>query len=169
MDTNFRKLELVAGTEGAPSGEGEPREPSLRIAIATQDGKALDAHFGSARKFVLYEVSRHTSRLLGAAEFDVVSSGSGAHATDDYDRIGPKVAALEGCSLLFVLAIGGPAAARVVGARIHPVKVSAPEPIESVLKRVQTMLAGTPPPWLRKAMSPAPARTMDFLDRDDAP
>ncbi|MGA2450970.1 MAG: nitrogen fixation protein NifX [Polyangiaceae bacterium] len=169
MDGNFRKLELVGGTENASSEGGARNEPSLRIAIATEDGKMLNAHFGSARKFALYEVSAHASRFLGAAEFDAVSNGSGAHAVDDYDRIGPKVAALSGCSLLFVLAIGGPAAARVVGARIHPVKLPAPEPIESVLRRVQTMLAGTPPPWLRKAMAPAPARSMDFLDKEDGP
>lgn len=167
MDANYRKLELVVNADNPAAAERVPREPSLRIAVATSDGKSLDAHFGSARKFSLYEVSARSTQFLGAAEFDEVSSGSGAHATDDYDRIGPKVAALAGCSLLFVLAIGGPAAARVVGAKIHPVKVAAPEPIDAVLQRVQGMLAGKPPPWLRKAMTPQAERSMEFLDRDD--
>jgi nitrogen fixation protein NifX len=167
MDTTFRKLELVSGASGASTPDAIPSEPSLRIAMATEDGKSLDAHFGSARKFAFYEVTAHASRLVGVAEFDEVSNESGSHATDDYDRIGPKVAALAGCSLLFVLAIGGPAAARVVGAKIHPVKLPGRESIESVVGRVQKMLSGTPPPWLRKAMSPTPSRTMEFLDRDD--
>ena len=47
---------------------------------------------------------------------------------------------------------GGPAAARVVNARIHPIKVTSDEPIGDVLTRCQTMLRGNPPPWLRKVL-----------------
>ncbi len=82
------------------------------------------------------------------------------------DKIGPKVEALTGCHLLFVLAIGGPAAARVVSAHIHPVKLTKPETIESIISRVQTMMNGNPPPWLRKVMGAQTPRSMDFLDED---
>ena len=92
---------------------------------------------------------------------------SGSHKTDGDDKIGPKVAAIAGCNLLFVLAIGGPAAAKVVGARIHPVKLSAPEPIEDILRKVQTMMSGNPPPWLRKAMGSTQTRSMSHLDEED--
>jgi nitrogen fixation protein NifX len=98
-----------------------------------------------------------------------VSDQSGAHDTDGDDRIGPKVAALKGSNLLFVLAIGGPAAAKVVAAKIHPVKLKAPESIESIIGRVQALMIGTPPPWLRKAMLGASAPTLADLDAEDAP
>lgn len=139
--------------------------PRLRIGIATQDMKFMNAHFGSARRFAIWEVTPDDSRFIEAVSFDDVSDETGAHQTEGDDRIGPKVDALSGCNLLFVLAIGGPAAAKVVRAHIHPVKLQAPESIPSVIERVQTMLVGNPPPWLRKAMGMK--RSMDFLDEED--
>ena len=57
--------------------------------------------------------------------------------------------------MLFCLAIGGPAAAKVVSARIHPIKTPQPAPIPEVLERTRAMLAGSPPPWLRKVLAQA--------------
>ena len=130
-------------------------EPALRIAISTQDMKRLDAHFGSARKFAIYDVTAHTSHFVSAVAFDDVSDEQGKHKDDGDDRITPKVDALAGVNLLFVRAIGGPAAAKVVRAKIHPIKIADPQPIEDVIARVQTMLKGTPPPWLRKVLGEA--------------
>jgi nitrogen fixation protein NifX len=64
-----------------------------------------------------------------------------------------------------VRAIGGPAAARVVHAKVHPVKLPADEPITAVIERVRGMLSSNPPPWLRRAL-----RTGDesrFIDDED--
>lgn len=161
---HVRQLRVI---ETAPVAEEGTGGPALRIAIATQDLRSLNAHFGSARRFAIYDVTPSGSRFLRAVSFDDVTHESGEHKTDGDDRITPKVAALEGCNLLFVLAIGGPAAARVVGARIHPVKLPAPEPIEDIIAKVQTMMSGNPPPWLRKAMAATqPPRSMAHLDED---
>lgn len=148
---NVRRLQLVE--EPPPTEDGS--EPAIRIAIATQDMKGLNAHFGSARKFAIYDVTTATSRFVSVAAFDEVSEEDGKHKDDGDDRITPKVDALAGVHLLFVRAIGGPAAAKVVRAGIHPVKIADPQPIESVIARVQSMLAGSPPPWLRKILGQA--------------
>jgi nitrogen fixation protein NifX len=158
---SMRKLSLV---ESDPSTDEPPL--SLRVAIATQDVKEVNAHFGSAKKFAVYEVTPTSSRFLEAVGFDTLSDESGTHNAE-VDKIGPKVAALAGCNLLFCLAIGGPAAAKVVSARIHPVKLSEAEPIESVIAKVQGMMTGDPPPWLRKAMAAKRERSMQFLDEED--
>lgn len=148
----------------------EPTEPAaglrLRIAVATQDLKSLNAHFGSARRFAVYDVTPTEHRFIEAVSFGDVTNKSSTHAKEGDDKIGPKVEALAGCHLLFVLAIGGPAAARVVSAHIHPVKLTKPETIESIISRVQTMMTGNPPPWLRKVMGAQTARSMDFLDEE---
>ncbi len=138
----------------------------MRIAFATQDLKTMDAHFGGARNFAIYAVSADGYRFVEAIRFDGVSAEDGVHADSNDDRITPRVDALEGCALLFVLAIGGPAAAKVVNRRIHPVKLPHPEPIDQVLDRVQTMLKTSPPPWLRKAMASEGVKNLDFLDED---
>lgn len=159
---SMRKLSLVEPTLGAD----EPFPLSLRVAVATQDSKSVNAHFGSAKKFAVYEVTPTSSRFVEAVVFDATSDESGTHDAEA-DKISPKVAAIAGCNLLFCLAIGGPAAAKVVSARIHPVKLNAPEPIESVLTKVRAMMTGDAPPWLRKAMAAKRERSMEFLDDED--
>jgi nitrogen fixation protein NifX len=73
---------------------------------------------------------------------------------------------LEGSSLLFVRAIGGPAAARVVRARVHPIKLPDDETISAVIERVRSMLKSNPPPWLRKVIQASEAGPERFIDED---
>jgi len=152
--------DLDGGAGGAAPG------PRLRVAIATQDGKTMNAHFGSARRFAIYEVTPLEGHLLEVVDFGDASDESGTHDAEA-DRIGPKVTALAGCNLLFVLAIGGPAAAKVVSAKIHPVKLAEPEPIDQVITKVRSMMTSDPPPWLRKALAASQPRKPSFLDEED--
>jgi nitrogen fixation protein NifX len=138
----------------------------MRIAFATHDLRTMDAHFGGARNFAIYSVSTEGYRFEEAIRFDGSSGENGVHADADDDRITPRVDAIEGCALLFVLAIGGPAAAKVVNRRIHPVKLPHPEPIDQVLERVRDMLRTSPPPWLRKVMAGDGTKNLDFLNED---
>jgi nitrogen fixation protein NifX len=164
----MRRLRLVDTAVGAVAGATDLGSPEghMKIAFATQDLKTLDAHFGGARNIAIYDVSPEGYRFLEAVRFDSHSDENGVHSEPEEDRIGPRVDALEGCAVLFVLAIGGPAAARVVNSKIHPVKLPRPEPISQILDRLQTMLAGSPPPWLRKAMQ-EDTKALDFLDDEE--
>ncbi|MGA2485705.1 MAG: nitrogen fixation protein NifX [Roseiarcus sp.] len=148
-----RRLQLV-GIEDEPA-RGPPAPGVVRVAIATRDMKGLNAHFGSAPRFAVYDVTKDGWDFVEAVAFDDNSDESGAHKGEGEDRITPKVAALVGCHLLFCLAIGGPSAAKVVAARIHPIKTPQASPIPEVLERTRAMLAGSPPPWLRKVLASA--------------
>ncbi|MEO1677792.1 MAG: nitrogen fixation protein NifX [Pseudomonadota bacterium] len=145
-----RSLRVIEGGGGAPAPAPKAEKP-LRIAIATNDLDNLNAHFGSARKFAVYDVWPTHVRFIAAHEFDNVTKQKGKHDDQD-DKITPKVEALSGCALLFALAIGGPSAAKVVKAGIHPIKRKTAEPIKDVLAQTQEMLKGTPPPFLRKIL-----------------
>lgn len=150
-----RTLRLV--DDPAPEGERP-----LRIAVATNDLEHLNAHFGSARKFAIYDVTPTEARFVGAAGFDDVTGQAGKHDDID-DKITPKVEALQGCALLFVLAIGGPSAAK---AGIHPVKRKDLGPISEIIAETQEMLQGSPPPFLRKILgrdAPKPS----FMDDEE--
>lgn len=149
----------VIDTAGPAAGE-----TPLRIAIATNDMEYLGAHFGSAKKFAIYDVWKSGSRFIAAHEFDNVTGQKGKHDDQD-DKITPKIEALDGCALLFALAIGGPSAAKVVKAGIHPIKRKEPEPIEAVIEQVQVMLKGTPPPFLRKILGTE--QKPDFMDEEE--
>ncbi len=152
----MRRLQLV-NTEDETLSRSAPAPGVVRVAIATRDMKGLNAHFGSAPKFAIYDVTKEGWDFVEAVGFGETSDESGSHKAHGDDRIGPKVAALEGCHLMFCLAIGGPSAAKVVAARIHPIKTPEPAPIPEVLERTRAMLAGAPPPWLRKVLAAAGA------------
>ena len=150
--TAVRRLRIIESEDEVPT---PPSGPAIRVAVATQDMKHLNAHFGSAKKFAIYDVSTTGWNLVETVAFDTVSDEQGKHAADGEDRITPKVEALAGCHLLFCLAIGGPSAAKVVGAKIHPIKMSEVQSMDAVLERTRVMLNGSPPPWLRKVLAQA--------------
>ena len=144
---HFRVIEAASATP--------PTSPAVRVAIATQDMKSLNAHFGAAKRIAVYDVTQDGWRFIEAHDFTEVSDQSGSHKVDGEDRISAKTEALAGCHLLFCTAIGGPSAAKVVAAKVHPIKTPNPAPIEEVLERTRAMLAGSPPPWLRKVLAQA--------------
>ena len=80
------------------------------------------------------------------------------------DKLAPKIEAIKDCAILYVAAIGGSGAARVVANNIHPMKVNQPEEISDLLEKLEAVLRGTPPPWLRKALAKDQVRTLDFED-----
>jgi len=139
----------------------------MRIAIATQDRQRVDAHFASARTFLFYDVGPDEHTFVEAVQFDLVSTETGAHPEDGEDRLTAKISALNGSALLFCRAIGGPAAARVVRANVHPIKLPDDEPIPQVIERVRTMLKGNPPPWLRKLLKDPEEGAERFVDDED--
>ena len=162
--TAIRKLRIIDTEDDV---EGPSSGPAIRVAIATQDMKNLNAHFGSAKKFAIYDVSKTGWNLVETVAFENVSDEQGTHAVEGEDRITPKVEGLAGCHLLFCLAIGGPSAAKVVRAKIHPIKVPEAQPLDAVLERTRVMLNGSPPPWLRKVLAEAGVAPANRLSRDD--
>jgi len=131
----------------------------MKIAFATQDLKRVDAHFGWAKNIAIYELSTQGWSFVEAVQFDGDLEEDG-----NEDKLAPKLEVIKDCAMLYVAAIGGSAAARVVAHKIHPVKVAEPEVIEEVLEKLKDVLNGTPPPWLRKALLKDQERSFDFED-----
>ena len=137
--------------EGLPYSELPPVEPyvegslpgSIRVACASNNGEILDGHFGSCERFLVYQVTPARSQLIAIR--------STLEADHGEDRNAERAALIGDCDIVFVQSIGGPAAAKVVRANVHPVKVAHPESARAVIGRLQTSLR-TPSPWLAKAM-----------------
>jgi nitrogen fixation protein NifX len=100
---------------------------------------------------MVFDVTPSTHRLVEIVV--CASEDEQPERAESEDRIAPKIAALAGCHALFVSAIGPPAAARVIRADIHPIKLDHPERIEAVIARVQEMMRGEPPEWLRRVVA----------------
>ena len=131
----------------------------MKIAFATQDLKRVDAHFGWAKNIAIYEIGPEGHDFVEAIQFDGDLKEDG-----NEDKLAPKIDAIKDCAILYVAAIGGSGAARVVATNIHPMKVSQPEAIDDLLLKLEEVLKGTPPPWLRKALSKGKERSFDFED-----
>lgn len=131
----------------------------MKIAFATEDGKHINAHFGWAKKIAIYEVSPEHCCFDHNVEF-----GGSLEEDGDEDKLGPKLEAIKDCAILYVAAIGGSGAARVVAKNVHPVKVAETQAIEDTLQQLQKVLSGNPPPWLRKALNKGKDRDIDFED-----
>ena len=131
----------------------------MKVAFATQDLKRVDAHFGWAKNIAIYELTEEGHHFLEAVQFDGDLQEDG-----NEDKLAPKIEAVKDCAILYVAAIGGSGAARVVANNIHPMKVSQPEAIEDLLDKLQAVLKGNPPPFLRKAMGKGKERVFDLED-----
>ncbi len=150
----------------------------MRVAFTSTDGKTIDEHFGQATHFHVWEIAPDAAqslgivgafagqgRLHGHAPDHVVGLGAGA-ASDEDDRIQARADALDGCRLVYTVQIGGPAAAKLIARHIHPMKTGAEVPIEAAVAKLQEVMRGRPPPWLRKAMGLAPAPASLEEDED---
>jgi len=131
----------------------------MKVAFATQDKERVDAHFGWAKHLAIYEVKPE-----GFTYVETFNFGEDLAEDGNEDKLAPKLEAVKDCAILYVAAIGGSGAARVVALKIHPIKVPQPEPILDILEKLQDVLKGTPPPWLRKALQRDQPVTHDFED-----
>lgn len=118
----------------------------MKVAFTSTTGEMIDQHFGMSESIFVWEVGPEEARYL-----ETVSVGK--PDDDEEDKIAARVAALGGCSIVYTMQIGGPAAAKVVASKIHPMKTGKETSISEIVEKLQEVLRRNPPPWLRKAMN----------------
>jgi len=120
----------------------------MKIAFATHDSVHINAHFGWANQIDVYDVDTEGYKLRETLTFsgDLREDGN-------EDKLDPKLKALHDCTIVYVAAIGGSAAARLIHRNITPIQAqSEQDTIAGILSRLVVTLKGSPPPWLRKAL-----------------
>ena len=117
---------------------------SIRIAVASNTGELLDGHFGSCHRYLIYQVSADEIRLID------VRSALEADLSDDKNRY--RVNLIRDCPVLYVVSVGGPAAAKIIQAYIYPMKVEQGGAAREVIADLQRAIATSPPPWLAKIL-----------------
>ncbi len=154
----------VALLKGEGSGEEDPPPPldpytegdmpgSIRVACASDGGERLDGHFGAARRFLLYQVSADEVRLIEVR----AARDAGVEDKNAY-----RAGLIRDCQVVYVASIGGPAAAKVIKAEIHPIKDAAGGGARERMVALQGILAAKPPPWLAKVMGQTPEERIRF-------
>ncbi|MEY6432763.1 dinitrogenase iron-molybdenum cofactor biosynthesis protein [Thioalkalicoccus limnaeus] len=157
----YLKGEAVANSAPPPPVESEEAVPdAIRVACASNGGASLDGHFGSCRRFLIYQVWAGGHRLVATREVGQPAPGE--------DKNAHRVELIRDCQVLYVASIGGPAAAKVVKADIHPIQFPEGGPAVERVLALQQVLADHPPPWLAKHMGRTPAeRTRIALETAD--
>lgn len=120
---------------------------SIRVAVASNQGELLDGHFGSCLRYLIYQLS--------PTEMQLIDVRSAAEAEASGDKNGFRVNLLQDCSVLYIVSVGGPAAAKVIRAGIYPMKVPEGGEARAVLRELQRVMVTSPPPWLAKILGVA--------------
>lgn len=144
LQTNVEILEMLKPPVDAYSEGDMPG--SVRVACASNDGANIDGHFGSCSQFMIYQVAADEVRLIDIRGTEIPDG----LVVDDKNVFRAEL--IQDCQVLYIASVGGPAAAKIVKRGVHPVKLSGIAPIAEIISQLQTVIAGTPPPWLAKAM-----------------
>ncbi len=123
-----------------------PMQNAMKVAFASKDMQTVNAHFGAAKEFVIYKISKEGFELDGIIKTDTTD-------LEGDDKTDSKVKALQGINIVYCESIGGTAAAKVIRGGINPMKIENESKIEDVLKELLKMINNNPPPWVRKIMN----------------
>jgi nitrogen fixation protein NifX len=134
---------------------------SIRIACASDDGQKIDGHFGSCKQFLIYQVSANEARLI-----EVRDPQQGSEFEEDKNLFRSEL--IQDCQVLYLVSVGGPAAAKIVKLGIHPIKLPVVTPIAEVLAELQRVLSDKPPPWLAKVMGINPEARFVAREEEEA-
>ncbi|MDR3351791.1 MAG: nitrogen fixation protein NifX [Zoogloeaceae bacterium] len=129
---------------------------TLRVAFASDDRQRVNQHFGSARAFVLYDVSPHGAVLSGLGEFpDEAMDGN-------ENKLAAKVEFLAGCDAVFVHAIGASAIRQLLAHGVHPVRACESNAIETLLREIRCAMTEGGVPWIDRALQRAATNPRRF-------
>jgi len=118
----------------------------MKIAFTTTNGSMIDQHFGQCESFQIWEIGPDQASFLESVTTE-------EHGADEEDRISARAKILSDCAIVYTMQIGGPAAAKLVAQKIHPMKTNTEVSLPETVAKLQEVLRGNPPPWLRKAMN----------------
>ncbi len=129
----------------------------MKVAFTSTTGEIIDEHFGQSTSFHVWEIGPDESHFL-------IKVAAITTCEDEEDRIAARANAIADCAIVYTMQIGGPAAAKLVAKKIHPMKTNIEVPVVEIVGKLQEVLRGNPPPWLRKAMHRDEAAS--FLDEE---
>jgi len=144
--------ELEAYNEGDMPG-------SIRVAVASNSSEMLDGHFGSCKRFLIYQVSKDENRLIDIRQID--------DAEAQEDKNGYRAFLINDCQILFIASIGGPAAAKVVRVGAHPIKKPNMGEARKEIAELQQAIASNAAPWLAKVMGQTPEERIRFAQEQE--
>lgn len=112
-------------------------EGMIKVAFATSDLENIDSHFGSAKQFAVYSISKSSISLSEIKKVE----------TKDTDK---TVALLKDVDIVYFTNVGAIAAAKLINSGIFTIKYKEVVGIEEETNKLKDMLNANPPPFIKK-------------------
>lgn len=112
---------------------------NLSVAFATNDNENIDAHFGSAKQFNVYSISKDGSEISTIIKIE----------DKDTDM---TVSLLKGMDIVYFVNVGATAAAKIINKGIFPIKYKEIVSIDEEVEKLIKMLNTNPPPFIKKIL-----------------
>lgn len=116
----------------------------MQVAFASQNLTHIDAHFGWAQHFVIYDVSAEGACFVRGVRFNGLLGQDG-----DDRKLGPKMRAVRGCALVFAADVGVTARALLARQDIRAITRFANRPVVEALEDLTQIMRTAPGRWLR--------------------
>jgi nitrogen fixation protein NifX len=115
---------------------------SVRVAVASDTGLALDGQFSDCTRFLVYQVAAAECRLVGVR-------GTAGDRTAA-DRYAWRAGLIRDCRIVFVAGIGVRGHSHLVHNHAYVVRQPQPGSAAETLSELQRVLGDGPPPWLAR-------------------
>lgn len=112
---------------------------SIKVAFATNDNENIDAHFGGAKQFNIYDISQDACNISSIIKIE----------SKDTDN---TISLLKDVDIVYFVNIGPTAAAKIINKGIFPIKYKEVVSIDEEIQKLTTMLNGTPAPFIKKIL-----------------
>ncbi len=122
----------------------------MKIAFASTDGKIINRKFGEANDFKIWEIG--TDRATYCGYRNAITS----HLAKE-ERNVARASAVADCSIVCSMDISTRALAKVVARNAFHLKTDTETPITEIIEKLQGILRGSPPPWMKKATGMRPS------------
>jgi nitrogen fixation protein NifX len=116
----------------------------MKVAFTSSAGATVDGNFCKSKSFSIWDIGPHEAYYVTTLNIE-------AESGNEDDRIAARAEALKECAIVYAMQINGPAAAKLVARKIHPMKTGDRIAIEEIIGKLQDVLRSSLAPWIRKA------------------
>ena len=117
----------------------------MKIAFASTGGKTINRRFGETNDFKIWEIGPDHAAFWGDR-----SAITSSLIKDE--RNAARVSAVADCPIICSVDISTVVLAKIVAQNAFHLKTGSEMPITDIVVKLQGVLRGNPPPWLKKAM-----------------
>ena len=117
----------------------------MKIAFASTDGKTINQRFAETDHFKIWEIGPDQAAFCCGRS--VITANLVKEECDT-----ARASAVADCSIVCSIDIGTKSLAKIVAHNAFHLKTGEEKPITEIVEKLQGVLRGSPPPWMKKAM-----------------